>query len=127
MGSDGQRIDRKGHGLTMNWFAAFGATMFFAAFAVTRGGDGSPIAFFVLFGVLAVIYWVCNLWVLRIWRFWQLALQLVWLELCSVAGMFVSPSLEAMAGMLYLWIPAAVLAMVIVNAPLLVFVRPSER
>jgi hypothetical protein len=73
--------------MSMNWFAAFGATMFFAAFAVTGGQDGSLFGFFKLFSALAVVYWFCNLRVLRIRWFWQLALQLLWLELCSIAGM----------------------------------------
>ena len=85
-----------------------------ASFFVSRGPDGRFIEFYFIFATIAVAY-VALAWVTRH--------QPIWLHIgghlllfCAIAalGMKPKPHLDEMAGMLYMFVPGAIIGMVIV-------------
>lgn len=98
------------------WMYLLALPIGWASYHVTRGPDGELMQFFVLFGALAVIF-VALAWAARrtpMW--WHLGGQALCFGLAAWLGLRPPPHLDGMAGMLYLFVPAALVAMLLLAA-----------
>ena len=81
------------------------------AYAVSRGPDGRLLGCVIGFAVIAIVY-VSLAWVTRHQPIWpHLAAHLVLFCAASALGMLPKPHLDEMAGMMYVFVPAIILAM----------------
>lgn len=86
------------------------------SFLVSRGPDGNFMLFFAAFAVIAVAY-VTLAWVTRHQAIWpHIGVQLVLFAGVAALGMAPKPHLDEMAGMLYLFLPAAIVGMIILGS-----------
>lgn len=79
-----------------------------AAFYVTKGADGHLLAFFALFAALGVVYCLLLAVTAETYGWLLLARDVVLFECAACLGAALHPSLDEMAGALYLFIPLAV-------------------
>ena len=83
------------------------------SYLVSRGPDGKFTAFFVAFAVIAVVY-VALAWVTRHRPIWpHIGVHLVLFTSAAGLGMAPKPHLDEMAGMLYMFLPAAIAGMIL--------------
>jgi hypothetical protein len=82
------------------------------AYWCTRGSDGHLVATVVGFGILAVPYWLA-MYRQRPVAFATFLRQLAILEVAAIIALAVNPQLDEMGGILNIFIPSIVLAMVV--------------
>jgi len=82
------------------------------SYACTRGPDGRLMEFFVAFGILTVAYLGLAWWSRREAIFPHFAAHFVLYLAVAALGFAPKPRLDGMAGMLYLFIPGGIAAMV---------------
>jgi hypothetical protein len=84
-----------------------------ASFFVSRGPDGKFIAFYFVFAVIAAVY-VTLAWITRQQPIWpHIGVHLFLFCGAIAAGMAPKPHLDEMAGMLYMFAPAAIVGMIL--------------
>ena len=84
-----------------------------ASFFVSRGPDGDLTVFYVAFTVIAVAY-VALAWITRHQPIWShLGAHLLLFCGAAAVGMAPKPRLDGMAGMLYMFVPAAIVGMIV--------------
>ena len=83
-----------------------------ASYAISRGPDGKFIEFYVTFLLIAAAY-VALAWITRYQAIWlHIGAHLLLFSAAAAIGMAPKPHLDEMAGMLYLFTPAAIVGMV---------------
>ena len=81
------------------------------SYLVSRGPDGKLVYFFWAFGAIGAAY-VTLAWLTRHQSIWlHIAAHFVLFGAGTALGMFPKPHLDEMAGMLYLFAPAAIVGM----------------
>ncbi len=94
------------------WIWLYALLMAAWTYACTRGRDGHLMATLVGFGVLGTLYWL-TLCELRPITVGALLWHLVVFEFAVMVALLVNPQLDEMGGILNLWIPFLVLAIVL--------------
>jgi len=90
-----------------------GVVIGIASYFVSRGPDGRLIEFYFIFATIAVVY-VGLAWATRHQPIWlHIGGQLLLFGAAAALGLMPKPHLEEMAGMLYLFIPAAIVGMIV--------------
>lgn len=92
-----------------------GVVIGIVSFLVSRGPDGRLVLFFIAFATIAVAY-VTLAWITRhqpVW--WHLLAQAGLFLGAAALGMSPRPRLDEMAGMLYLFVPAAIVGMILLG------------